>query len=153
RRCRGRIRSRRLPGRARASTRCRRLRVRARGRCRACEPRPSPRGAPTRGTPLSRRLRGSHRAFASARGYPSGRSLTLPPMSLMEWEEPHPVLLRRLGYVLLATFVVDVVGTVLVYMLERHARGTQIHTFGDALFFTTVQLLTVSSQIRNPLTA
>jgi len=73
-------------------------------------------------------------------------------MSLMEWEEHHHVLLRRLGYVLLATFVVDLVGTVLVYMLERHAGGTQIHTFGDALFFTTVQLLTVSSQSRNPLT-
>ena len=27
-----------------------------------------------------------------------------------------------------------------------------MHTFWDAFFFTTVQLLTVSSQIRNPVT-
>ncbi len=40
-----------------------------------------------------------------------------------------------------------------IYFLERHAVGTEVHTFGDALFFTTVQLLTVSSQLRNPLTA
>ena len=38
-------------------------------------------------------------------------------------------------------------------MFERHARGTEVKTFGDALFFSTVQLLTVSSQLKNPLTA
>jgi hypothetical protein len=32
------------------------------------------------------------------------------------------------------------------------AAQTDIHSVGDALFFTTVQLLTVSSQIKNPLT-
>ena len=53
---------------------------------------------------------------------------------------------------LLLTLIVDAVGTVLVYIFERGVRGGDIHTFGDALFFTTVQLLTVSSQIRNPLT-
>jgi hypothetical protein len=45
-----------------------------------------------------------------------------------------------------------VAGTFAIFLFERHAKGTDIHTFGDALFFTTVQLLTVSSQIRNPLT-
>lgn len=39
-----------------------------------------------------------------------------------------------------------------MYLLERHAKGTDIKTFGQAAFFTTVQLLTVSSQIKNPLT-
>jgi hypothetical protein len=38
-----------------------------------------------------------------------------------------------------------------VYVFERNARQTDIHTFFDAFFFTTVQLLTVSSQIKNPL--
>jgi hypothetical protein len=52
-----------------------------------------------------------------------------------------------------ATLVVDALGTVAVFFLERHAKQTDIHTFGDALFFTTVQLLTVSSQIKNPLSA
>jgi hypothetical protein len=42
---------------------------------------------------------------------------------------------------------------VLVWTFERHARGTEIHGFGDALFFSTVQLLTISSQLKNPLTA
>jgi len=41
---------------------------------------------------------------------------------------------------------------VAIYFFERHAKGTAIHTLGDALFFTTVQLLTVSSQIPNPFT-
>ena len=31
-------------------------------------------------------------------------------------------------------------------------RGTEIHGFGDALFFSTVQILTISSQLKNPLT-
>ena len=43
-------------------------------------------------------------------------------------------------------------GTVAIYFTERHTHGTEVKTFGDALFFTTVQLLTVSSQLKNPLT-
>ena len=45
-----------------------------------------------------------------------------------------------------------VLGTAAIYLLERHAHGTEVKTVGRALFFTTVQLLTVSSQIKNPLT-
>jgi hypothetical protein len=40
---------------------------------------------------------------------------------------------------------------VLVYFFERNLKQMDIHTFFDAFFFTTVQLLTVSSQIKNPL--
>jgi hypothetical protein len=71
---------------------------------------------------------------------------------LTGWEGRHRRLLARLTIVILATIVIDAAGSVLIYFLERGARGTEISTFGDALFFTTVQLLTVSSQIRNPLT-
>jgi hypothetical protein len=71
---------------------------------------------------------------------------------LTTWEERHKRLLARLALVLIATLVVDVVGTVAVYFIERHAKGTDIVSFGDAAFFTTVQLLTVSSQLKNPLT-
>jgi hypothetical protein len=35
--------------------------------------------------------------------------------------------------------------------LERHARGSEVTSFGDAFFFSTVQL-DGSSQLRNPLT-
>ena len=67
------------------------------------------------------------------------------------WEERHKRLFSRLILVLVLTLVVDAIGTVLVYVFERHVKQTDIHGFFDAFFFTTVQLLTVSSQIKNPL--
>ena len=71
---------------------------------------------------------------------------------LTTWEERHRRLIARLVLVLFATLIVDAIGSVAIYFLERHAKGTEIVSFGDAVFFTTVQLLTVSSQIKNPLT-
>ena len=71
---------------------------------------------------------------------------------LTSWGERHRRLVARLMIVLALTLVVDAIGSVLVYLLERHAHGTEIRSFGDAVFFSTVQLLTVSSQIKNPLT-
>jgi hypothetical protein len=71
---------------------------------------------------------------------------------LTTWEERHRRLFSRLLLVLGLTAVVDVVGTALVYVTERHVGQTDIHGLFDAFFFTTVQLLTVSSQIKNPLT-
>jgi len=71
---------------------------------------------------------------------------------LTRYEERHRRLLARLVIVVLATAVIDLVGTVAIYFLERHAHTTDITTPGQALFFTTVQLLTVSSQLKNPLT-
>ena len=64
----------------------------------------------------------------------------------------HARLRSRLTFVFLATLVVDLVGSILVYLFERHANGTDISTLGDAFFWTSAQLLTVSSQIRNPFT-
>jgi hypothetical protein len=71
---------------------------------------------------------------------------------IFSWEAHHHRLLARLAVVFLLTMLVDLVGTVTIYLTERHAAGTEITSLGDALFFTTVQLLTVSSQLRNPLT-
>jgi len=70
---------------------------------------------------------------------------------LTTWEERHRRLISRLALLLLATLTIDAVGTVLVYVFERSTKQTDIHSFFDAFFFTTVQLLTVSSQIKNPL--
>jgi hypothetical protein len=42
---------------------------------------------------------------------------------------------------------------VLIWALESGKNGGNIHGFGDAVFFTAVQLLTVSSSIPNPVTA
>jgi hypothetical protein len=64
----------------------------------------------------------------------------------------HRTLLARLTIALCLTVVADAIGAFAIWGFERHARGTEIHDLGDAFFFTTVQLLTVSSQLKNPLT-
>jgi hypothetical protein len=72
---------------------------------------------------------------------------------LANWSERHRRLLARILVALGLTAFVDVAGALLIWALERHASGSEIHGIGDAFFFSTVQLLTVSSQIRNPVTA
>jgi hypothetical protein len=72
---------------------------------------------------------------------------------LSTWEERHRRLLARLAIALGLTLAIDAIGSVAVWHLERGVKGGDIHGFGDAAFFSTVQLLTVSSQIKNPLTA
>jgi hypothetical protein len=63
----------------------------------------------------------------------------------------HLHLRSRLAFVLGATLLVDAVSSVLILLFERHAHGTEITNLGDALFWTSTQLLTVSSQLPNPL--
>ena len=48
--------------------------------------------------------------------------------------------------------LVDVAGTLLMWLFDNDAKRSQIHNLWDAFFFSTVQLLTVSSQMRNPVT-
>ena len=67
-------------------------------------------------------------------------------------EERHRRLGSRLVLLFLATIVVDLVGAVAMYLLEHSAGGTQVTTFGQALFFTTAQVVTVSSSLANPVT-
>jgi hypothetical protein len=71
---------------------------------------------------------------------------------LANWSDRHRRLIARLLVVLLATFAVDVLGAVLIWSTESGVKSGDIHGIGDAFFFSTVQLLTVSSQIKNPLT-
>src|SRR5438477_337976 len=63
----------------------------------------------------------------------------------------HLHLRQRLIWILGATLVVAVAGSVAIYFFERHTQGTEIHTLGDSFFWTTCQLLTVSSQLKNPI--
>ena len=63
----------------------------------------------------------------------------------------HLHLRERLVAITLATLAIDAVASVVVYLLERNATGTQITNIGDSVFWTTTQLLTVSSQLPNPL--
>ena len=65
----------------------------------------------------------------------------------------HLHLRSRLVFVTGATVVVALVASVLILEFERHAPGTEITNFGDSLFWTSTQLLTVSSQLRNPISA
>ena len=64
----------------------------------------------------------------------------------------HHVLRRRILEALVLVAIVDAVGTVLMWLFERDAGRGEIHNLWDAFFFTTVQLLTVSSQMPNPVT-
>jgi hypothetical protein len=64
----------------------------------------------------------------------------------------HQFLRSRLAFLLGSTLALDAVATVLMYLFEHDARGTGFHTIGGALFWTSAQLTTVSSQMPNPVT-
>jgi hypothetical protein len=63
----------------------------------------------------------------------------------------HQHLRERLAGVALVSLVVDLAGSILVYLFEHTASGTKITNIGDSLFWTSCQLLTVSSQLPNPI--
>jgi ABC-type uncharacterized transport system permease subunit len=71
---------------------------------------------------------------------------------LVTWEERHRRLLARLLIAIGLTLVILVVGAVLMWVFEGGKRSGDIHGFGDAVFFVAVQLLTVSSSLKNPVT-
>ena len=64
----------------------------------------------------------------------------------------HATLRDRLAMAVLATLCVDALGTGLMYHLEHGERGSQITSLFTAFFWVTTQLLTVSSQMANPVT-
>ena len=63
----------------------------------------------------------------------------------------HRRLRWRLTFLIVATLALDAVASVLIYLFERNAPGTGIRNFGDSVFWTSTQLLTVSSQLPNPI--
>lgn len=63
----------------------------------------------------------------------------------------HVRLRSRLASLLAASVALDLMASVVIYLTERGQSGTGIRTFGDALFWTSTQLLTVSSNLPNPL--
>jgi hypothetical protein len=65
----------------------------------------------------------------------------------------HRRLRDHLVTIAVATAGVDLVCAFLALLLERDTNETEIKTFGSAAFWTTTQLLTVSSQIKNPISA
>ena len=71
---------------------------------------------------------------------------------LVTWSERHRRLLARLTIAFCLSAIVDAVCATLMWSYERGLRGSSIHGFGDALFFATVQIVTVSSSYTNPVT-
>lgn len=63
----------------------------------------------------------------------------------------HQHLRSRLTILFLTTVALDAVASVFIFFFERHADRTEITNFGDAVFWTSTQLLTVSSQLPNPI--
>jgi hypothetical protein len=66
--------------------------------------------------------------------------------------ERHRRLFARLVIAFGLSVVVFVAGTLLIWVFESGQKGGDINGLGDAAFFCSVQLLTVSSSITNPLT-
>lgn len=66
--------------------------------------------------------------------------------------DEHSRLRRRLLTTLAATFVVALIGTALMWMFEHGKERSDIHSVFQGFFWVTTQLLTVSSQMANPVT-
>jgi TctA family transporter len=66
--------------------------------------------------------------------------------------EEHSKLFRRLVTAFVATLVIDVIGTALMYAFEHGKGGSAITSVFTGFFWVTTQLLTVSSQMPNPVT-
>jgi hypothetical protein len=63
----------------------------------------------------------------------------------------HSRLRDRLVGIALATIGFDLLCAVLAFVFEHDAKQTQVTSFGSALFWTSTQLLTVSSSFQNPI--
>ena len=63
----------------------------------------------------------------------------------------HRRLRDNLVTITITTLGVDLFCAIAAFLLERNSQQTEIKTFGSAAFWTTTQLLTVSSQIKNPI--
>jgi hypothetical protein len=63
----------------------------------------------------------------------------------------HRRLRDHLVTIITATVGIDLFCAVVGFLLERHSQQTEVKTFGSAAFWTTTQLLTVSSQLKNPI--
>jgi hypothetical protein len=64
----------------------------------------------------------------------------------------HRILRSRLAFLVMATLVLDAVGTAAMYALEHADRRSGFHSLGGALFWVSTQLTTISSQLPNPVT-
>lgn len=66
--------------------------------------------------------------------------------------DEHEKFRRRIVTLILVTAVIDALGTALMYTFEHGEKGSDIHSVFEGFFWVTTQLLTVSSQMANPVT-
>lgn len=71
---------------------------------------------------------------------------------LVTWGERHRRLLARIVIAFVLSVVVDLACAAAMWSFESGLKGSNIRGFGDAVFFATVQILTVSSSVKNPVT-
>jgi len=71
---------------------------------------------------------------------------------LITWSERHRRLLARVILAVCLSAIVDVLCATVIWSFESGLSGSSIHGFGDALFFSTAQIVTVSSSFSNPVT-
>ena len=64
----------------------------------------------------------------------------------------HLHLRNRLVKTLLLTLIVIGVASTAMFLTEREVENTELHNFGNTLYWTTAQLTTLSSSLPNPLT-
>ena len=63
----------------------------------------------------------------------------------------HMHLRSRILFLSVASLTLDALASVAIFFFERNQPGTGITNIGDSIFWTTTQLLTVSSQLPNPI--
>ena len=66
--------------------------------------------------------------------------------------DEHSKFRDRLATTLVATLAVDAIGTTLMYVFEHGKKNSDIGSVFKGIFWVTTQLLTVSSQMKNPVT-
>jgi len=72
---------------------------------------------------------------------------------LFTWSERHRRLLARIVLAFCLSVAVVPVRKKLMWLLESGKKGSDLHGFGDSLFFSSVQILSVSSSLKNPITS
>jgi hypothetical protein len=70
---------------------------------------------------------------------------------LREPRSANELLVTRLTVLAMVTVILVIAGSYVFYRLERSAPGSEVTTYGDALFWTSSQISTISSSLANPI--
>ena len=71
--------------------------------------------------------------------------------ALREPRSANELLLARVTVLVMLTVILVLAGAFVFYRLERGAPGSEVTTYGDALFWTSSQITTISSSLANPI--